>query len=666
MRVLFTFMAVLCLTIGAFAQDHIVQTSGFNFDPNDLTITVGETVEFQNTSGTHNVNGSLADFPNNPEGFLSGPPASGTWTFQHTFNTPGVYGYQCDPHVGLGMIGTITVEAAPVGNNALVLTGVFDGPLSGGTPKGVELYVTEDIADLSVYGIGSANNGQGTDGQEFTFPAEAAMAGSYLWVTVNPDEFLAFFGVSATYVDGDGATNINGDDAVELFFNGEVVDIYGDIDVDGSGTTWDHLDGWAYRVSGTQADGTTFNEANWTYSGINMFDGTTENQQATNPFPIGTYTTDGTIAVSANDDMVMTDINVAVTFDVSANDNGPAGTESFTVISDPSDGSVVNNGDGTFTYTPDTDFCGDDSMVYEYCVDAECAQATVSITVECPTNTDEYDIVEVTGVDASGNAVSEGLSCILTGIVHGIDMQGNDNVQFTFIDATGGISLFSTDAFGYTVNEGDEVRVTGTISVFNCLTQISPTNIELLSTGNPLTTPTVLDGPMTEENESELIQLQNVTLVDPGQWMTSGSFNFDVTDGVNTWAVRVDSDTDIAGTEAPTGALTITGLGGQYSTSDCLTGYQLLPRYQADIVPFVNTNETILANQIQIAPNPVNDVLHLDTDLEIIQVNILGLTGVSIRVSTINNVDVSELAAGTYFLQVLTTEGIATKKFIKK
>jgi hypothetical protein len=29
-------------------------------------------------------------------------------------------------------------------------------------------------------------------------------------------------------------------------------------------------------------------------------------------------------------------------------------------------------------------------------------------------------------------------------------------------------------------------------------------------------------------------------------------------------------------------------------------------------------------------------------------------------------VDVSELAAGTYFLQVLTTEGIATKKFIKK
>ena len=67
-----------------------------------------------------------------------------------------------------------------------------------------------------------------------------------------------------------------------------------------------------------------------------------------------------------------------------------------------------------------------------------------------------------------------------TGIVHGVNMQAsNGDLGFTLIDATGGISLFSTDAFGYTVNEGDEVRVTGTISVFNCLAQISPTNIEL-------------------------------------------------------------------------------------------------------------------------------------------------------------------------------------------
>ena len=48
---------------------------------------------------------------------------------------------------------------------SLVITGVYDGPLTGGVPKGIELYVTADIADLSVYGVGAANNGGGTDGE---------------------------------------------------------------------------------------------------------------------------------------------------------------------------------------------------------------------------------------------------------------------------------------------------------------------------------------------------------------------------------------------------------------------------------------------------------------------------------------------------------------------
>jgi hypothetical protein len=47
---------------------------------------------------------------------------------------------------------------------------LIDGPLYGGTPKAIELYVYEDIVDLSIFGVGSANNGGGTDGEEFTFP----------------------------------------------------------------------------------------------------------------------------------------------------------------------------------------------------------------------------------------------------------------------------------------------------------------------------------------------------------------------------------------------------------------------------------------------------------------------------------------------------------------
>ena len=53
----------------------------------------------------------------------------------------------------------------------MLITGVVDGPLTGGTPKAVEFYAQVDIPDLSIYGFGSANNGGGSDGEEFTFPA---------------------------------------------------------------------------------------------------------------------------------------------------------------------------------------------------------------------------------------------------------------------------------------------------------------------------------------------------------------------------------------------------------------------------------------------------------------------------------------------------------------
>ena len=65
----------------------------------------------------------------------------------------------------------------PAASAQVVITGVFDGPLTGGIPKAVEVYVVSDVADLSIYGIGSANNGGGSNGEEFTFPAGGATAG---------------------------------------------------------------------------------------------------------------------------------------------------------------------------------------------------------------------------------------------------------------------------------------------------------------------------------------------------------------------------------------------------------------------------------------------------------------------------------------------------------
>ena len=180
----------------------------------------------------------------------------------------------------------VPVSAAATG--PMLISGVVDGPLPDGLPKAIELYVIEDIPDLSIYGIGSANNGGGTDGEEFTFPSVAVTAGTFLYVATEDAGFTNFFGFAPDYVNATAAS-INGDDAIELFENGTVIDVFGDINVDGTGQPWEYLDGWAYRVDETGVDGSTFVLSNWFFSGPNALDGETSNATAASPFPIGTY-----------------------------------------------------------------------------------------------------------------------------------------------------------------------------------------------------------------------------------------------------------------------------------------------------------------------------------------------------------------------------------------
>lgn len=174
---------------------------------------------------------------------------------------------------------------------AMLITNVVDGPLTGGLPKAVELYVLNDIPDLSTYGIGSANNGAGSSGVEFTFPADAAVAGEYIYIATEATGFAAFFGFPPDYTHG-SAISINGDDAIELFQNGVVIDLFGEINVDGTGQPWDYLDGWAARKRGS-APSAVFNINDWTFSGVDALDGASSNDTAAIPVPVMSFSDDG-------------------------------------------------------------------------------------------------------------------------------------------------------------------------------------------------------------------------------------------------------------------------------------------------------------------------------------------------------------------------------------
>jgi hypothetical protein len=170
----------------------------------------------------------------------------------------------------------------------LIVTGVIDGPLAGGTPKAIELYVTEDIDDLSTLAIGSANNGGGSKGPEFTFPGDTAMAGDFIYLAMEAVEFENYFAFPPTYTHH-SALSINGDDAIEVFRDGQVIDTFGQIDLSGTGQPWEYMDGWAYRVDQTGPDGSTFVLDNWLCSGPDVLDGESANDAAFMPAPFGTY-----------------------------------------------------------------------------------------------------------------------------------------------------------------------------------------------------------------------------------------------------------------------------------------------------------------------------------------------------------------------------------------
>ncbi|PCJ23391.1 MAG: hypothetical protein COA97_11690 [Flavobacteriales bacterium] len=79
-----------------------------SFSPASITVSIGDTVEWINNTGFHNVNGTLTTFPSNPVPF-GNAVANSPWTYIFVFTIAGTYSYQCDVHAP-GMAGTIIVQ----------------------------------------------------------------------------------------------------------------------------------------------------------------------------------------------------------------------------------------------------------------------------------------------------------------------------------------------------------------------------------------------------------------------------------------------------------------------------------------------------------------------------------------------------------------------------
>ncbi|MEM7352248.1 MAG: Ig-like domain-containing protein, partial [Acidobacteriota bacterium] len=400
--------------------------------------------------------------------------------------------------------GTYSVTPPP----ALLISGVIDGPLSGGVPKAVELFAFENIADLSVYGIGSANNGGGSDGQEFTFPAVAVTAGSFVYVASEATGFTTFFGFAPDFTSG--AANVNGDDAIELFLDGAVVDVFGDINVDGTGEPWEYLDGWAYRVDGTGPDGSTFVLANWFFSGPNALDGEATNASAATPFPIGTFLgggenaprvqstipADGGGIGAVGDNLVIEfseDVNVVAGawFDINCSISGAVAA-------------VDSGGPLTFTLDPAVDFAQGEvctvtifsAQVNDVDLDDPPDNMTADFvfTFDTPVEAEIFDIQGSGALSPFVGLTVTTRDNVVTGVTgNGFFMQTPDARSDGDPNTSDGIFVFTGGAPA--VAEQDLVDVTGVPIEFFDLTEFGAPglSVTVTSSGNPLPSAVLLD-----------------------------------------------------------------------------------------------------------------------------------------------------------------------------
>ncbi|MEM3341250.1 MAG: hypothetical protein QW728_01015, partial [Thermoplasmata archaeon] len=164
------------------------------------------------------------------------------------------------------------------------------------------------------------------------------------------------------------------------------------------------------------------------------------------------------------------------------------------------------------------------------------------------------------------------------------------STNYFFIqDSTAGIQAYKQGGFTITINLGDTVRVMGTVSEYQNLTEIVVTSVTVLSSGMPpypAPEPRNVFAGIGETEESELLQLVRATVV-----TVEGSY-VNVTDETNNPFVVFISNTTIRAM-LPVGTIAnITGIIVQYNTI-----YELKPRYiediqvisTAEVAPYIST-----------------------------------------------------------------------------
>jgi hypothetical protein len=498
----------------------------------------------------------------------------------------------------------LDVSIQPCDPTGLCTDLFFSEYVDGSTfSKGLELYNPSAVAsaDLGEYTVKTFNNGSSVANHEVSL--SGTLAPGEVYTIVNPSAVPELIALADLL---DDVTLFNGNDATTLERNGVVVDVLGEVGVN-PGEGWPvnditMLHNTLVRIPEVTTGSPDWDEVDdqWVDYPENTFEFFGEH----NALPCGLDTTAVPLigfsvseVLAFEGDVIGVELPIALPLNevhiqvevVEGSTATPVadfGTLFPLELTFPQ--GLLSPQSFTIGIVDDFEPEGIETFTLAITVlsgEVEVIQETLTVTI-APNDLGfpHYPIADVRGIDGNGVLDSLLVPCELRGVVHGFNTYPS-GLRFTIIDPTAGIEVYSpVDNFNYLVEEGDSVRIRGSLQQFQGLAQILVDTLILATQGEQLQEPELVNA-LSEETESDLVRLKCVELVDPSAWTNQApQFEVYVSTGTSLYLMVVDADTDLFGTEAPVGVFGVTGIGGQRDLeAPFLNGYTILPRNADDL-----------------------------------------------------------------------------------
>lgn len=497
--------------------------------------------------------------------------SDGTFTYmpnQDFFGTD-VFVYEVCNNLNECSEATVTIEVSPINDAPVTETIVYEADFNGVLNASVTNAITDVDDTVLIYTLDETTlngtlvfnedgsftytpftNYSGTDSFTYTVcdPHSACVEAIAQLLIIDPDEMPTVVDDQYTLDEG-------------TVFSGNVGD--NDSDPDGDELTFSVEVGPLHGVFVLQQDGSFTYEPNQYYYGQD-----TVIYRACDPTPFCAF---GMVVFTvlplnsapvAVDDYVVGEQNDVLVYNVSNNDFDPEGDLLvYSLVSGVTQGTLDFNANGSFTYTPNQDYYGQDSFQYEVCDNEYCDSAFVFITIDqinfTPIAVDDlYSTTQGSPLSAdvstndNMNNGGEGTYSVVTDVTNGVLLLNADGT-FAYTPAPG---FFGTDVFTYSVcnpnNLCDEATATIVVDELNTIPVAQDDFFTIPEDGflfaSVATNDSDADGDVLTYTVEIGVNHGTLVFNDDGSFTYTPNLNFFGTDNFTYTACDLDGNCDVA------------------------------------------------------------------------------------------------------------------------